>query len=199
MFRIFYLLLFSILFSCTNSKQEDVSTTGEIKTNNLPSKKDLPTLLKRVKELEDSIMQEVNKNPSKPISSFVFLDLINRLKDVTNNFPKEVETASCLFKLHMKYGEMKGFKESIAYGDTLLKRFPEFKDRDLILQSIATTYDISIKPRNPEKVSEYLKLLLSSETLPENEKTEIKTRLKFIHLDVITYSTKVNQRPAIKK
>jgi hypothetical protein len=99
----------------------------------------------------------------------------------------------------MKYGEMKAYKESIAYGDTLMQRFPDFKDCDLVLQSIATTYDIFVKPRDSEKVSFYLNQLLQSKTLSEDEKEEIKTRLKFINLDVIAYSTKQSQKAQVKK
>ena len=191
--KLFFFPVVVILFSCEN--KNDTNTTDENqKKESVASSRDLPYLLSRVKQLEDSITSEVSKNPSNRIGSFVFLDLINRLKDVANNFPKAPETASCLFKLHMKYGEMKAYKESIAYGDTLMERFPDFKDRDLVLQSIATTYDIFVKPRDAEKVSFYLEQLLQSKSLSEDEKKEIKTRLKFINLDVITYSLKRSQK-----
>lgn len=186
------ILVIFLIFSCTNENEKNEVGSGETGAIKNKAPKDLKTLLFRVKQLEDSITTEVTKDPNKPIGSFVFLDLINRLKDVANNFPEAPETAGCLFKLHMKYGEMKGFKESLCYGDTLLNRFPSFKDRNLLLQSMATTYDLSLKPRDSKKVEYYLKLLLESKTLPENEKAEIKNRLKYINLDVLAYSTKLN-------
>lgn len=188
--KLIFLLVITGLFSCENKNDANTTDEKQEQKASVTSAKDLPYLLSRVKQLEDSITSEVSKNPSKRIGSFVFLDLINRLKDVVNNFPKAPETAACLFKLHMKYGEMKAYKESIAYGDTLMQRFPDFKDRDLVLQSIATTYDIFVKPRDSEKVSFYLNQLLQSKTLSKDEKEEIKTRLKFINLDVIAYSLK---------
>jgi hypothetical protein len=181
-----------MLYACNNSQETADSSSSESQPIS-QVKKDLPSLLSRVTQLEDSITKEVTKNPDKRIGSFVFLDLINRLKDVISNYPTAPESASCLFKLHMKYGEMKGYKESIAYGDTLLQRFPDFKDRDLVLQSIATTYDIWIKPRDANKVGAYLSKLLESRTLSESEKNEIKNRLKYIHLDVFAYSLKINK------
>lgn len=188
MYRLYFLLLLSLV-SCESKTETETSKSTEINAS-IDTPKDLSFYLSRVKNLEDSITTEVTKNPDIRIGSFVFLDLINRLKDVVVNYPNAQESASCLFKLHMKYGEMKAYNESIAYGDTLLQRFPEFKDRNLIFQSIATTYDIFIKPRDTKKVKFYLEQLLTSKSIPEEEKMEIKNRLKYINLDLLTYSSK---------
>ncbi|MBM3160923.1 MAG: hypothetical protein FJY17_09545 [Bacteroidetes bacterium] len=187
-----YLLLFS-LFACNNSKEESPNSVKPNSTTTPPISKDLTHLLSRVKQFEDSITSEISKNQNKPIRAVTFFELINRLKEVVTYFPKAPETADCLFKLHIKLGEMKDYSESIAYGDTLLLRFPEFKDRDFVLQSIATTYDIYLRPRNSEKVRYYLNQLLLSKNLKEAEKKDLKDRLNYIHLDIIAYSTRLNK------
>jgi len=161
-----YLLLFS-LFACNNSKEESPNSEKPNSITTPPISKDLPHLLSRVKQFEDSITSEISKNQNKPIRAVTFFELINRLKEVVTYFPKAPETADCLFKLHIKLGEMKDYSESIAYG--------------------------YLRPRNSEKVRYYLNQLLLSKNLKESEKKDLKDRLNYIHLDIIAYSTRLNK------
>jgi hypothetical protein len=87
----------------------------------------------------------------------------------------------------MKYGELQAHQNAVAYGDTLLKSFPNYKNRDFVLESLGSSYDIYIEPRDTSKVRYYYELLLKEKTVKNDKKAEIRARLKYLHLDLFEY------------
>jgi hypothetical protein len=154
-----------------------------------PAKTDKKTELKTsIKEMEDSIIA-IQKNPAQAakMPSLTNIELINRLLAYYRAYPEDSFSAECLFKVHIKYSDLQAYEQSVAYGDTLIQLFPNYANKDFLLESLASTYDVLIEPRNPEKVKYYYELLLKEKIKP-TKRRDIENRLKYIDMDFFEYS-----------
>jgi len=154
-----------------------------------PAKTDKKTELKTsIKQMEDSIMA-IQKDPiqAAKMPSLTNIELINRLLAYYQAYPKDSFSADCLFKVHIKYSDLQAYENSVAYGDTLLQLFPNYANKDFLLESLASTYDVLIEPRDSEKVKFYYELLLK-EKIKATKRKDIENRLKHIDMDFFEYS-----------
>ena len=154
-----------------------------------PTKADKKTELKTsIKQMEDSIMA-IQKDPiqAAKMPSLTNIELINRLLAYYQAYPKDSFSADCLFKVHIKYSDLQAYENSVAYGDTLLQLFPNYANKDFLLESLASTYDVLIEPRDSEKVKFYYELLLK-EKIKATKRKDIENRLKHIDMDFFEYS-----------
>ena len=174
------------LFSCGEDSNKKKLTREDYKAS--------------IKQMEDSI-SIIQKDPeaAAKMPSLTNIELINRLIAYYHAFPKDEYAADCLFKVHMKYGELQAHQNAVAYGDTLLKSFPNYKNRDFLLESLGSSYDIYIEPRDTSKVRYYYELLLKEKTVKIEKKAEIKARLKYLHLDLFEYINFQNSPISKKK
>lgn len=174
-------------FSCTFCLI--LSLTFLIQSCGGPEKSDKKTELKTsIKQMEDSIMA-IQKDPiqAAKMPSLTNIELINRLLAYYHAYPKDEFSAECLFKAHIKYSDLQAYELSVAYGDTLLQLFPNYKNKDFLLESIASTYDVLIEPRDEQKVQYYYQLLLKEKLKPAKRK-DIENRLEHIDMDFFEYS-----------
>jgi hypothetical protein len=160
------------LFSCGNNPKVDENSREALKN--------------KITEMEDSI-SALQKESGEPIPNLTSIELINRLTAYYSAFPKDDYAADCLSKLHMKFSELNAHEKALAYGDTLLQVFPNYKNRDFILESMASTYDVLIEPRDTSKIRYYYSLLLKEKNLPKEKRDGILNRLKYIDLDFFSY------------
>jgi hypothetical protein len=62
-------------------------------------------------------------------------------------------------------------------------KYPEYENRPMVLESLATAYDIYLQPRKKDKVEKYYQLLLKENpNLPKEKKEDIEFRLENINL-----------------
>lgn len=162
-----------LLYSCGNNPKVDENSREALKSN--------------ITEMEDSI-SALQKKSSEPIPNLTSIELINRLTAYYTAFPKDDYAADCLFKLHMKFSELNAEEKALAYGDTLLLNFPNYKNRDFILESMASAYDVLIEPRDTSKVHYYYSLLLKVKNLPKEKREGIENRLKHLDIDFFSYT-----------
>ena len=160
-----------ILYSCGNKPKVVENSREALKT--------------KITEMEDSI-SALQKKSSEPIPNLTSIELINRLTAYYKAFPKDEYAADCLFKLHMKHTELNAHEKALEYGDTLLLNFPNYKNKDFILESLGSTYDFIIQPRDTSKVRYYYSLLLK-ERIPKEKREGIENRLKHLDLDFFAY------------
>ena len=141
----------------------------------------------RITSYEDSLAN-LQKDPQKAaqITSLAQIELINRLKTYTKTFPQDTFSADCLFKIHMIYEHLRAPREARAYGDTLLERFPDYKNRLLVIESLGSSYDINA-PRDTAMVRKYYNLLLQEPKMPTQKKKDIKARLARLDLTFEDY------------
>ncbi|MEY4485571.1 MAG: hypothetical protein RL440_102 [Bacteroidota bacterium] len=144
-------------------------------------------LRERITAYEDSLAK-LQKDPQKAaqITSLAQIELINRLKAYNKAFPKDTFSADCLFKIHMIYEHLRAPREARAYGDTLLERFPDYKNRSLVIESLGSSYDIN-EPRDTAMVRKYYNLLLQEPQTPTQKKKDIKARLARLDLTFEEY------------
>ncbi len=186
-FCLFALLL--LLSSCkngTSEKDDALKNRGAGVSRN--------ELKASIKQMEDSITGLLqNKDRKKLIPSLTYIELINRLKSYYQRFPNDPYSSQCLFNIHIQYSYLNANELAIAYGDTLLRKFPNFPNSDLLLESMATTYDIYIVPRDTTNVRKYYTLLLNLKGISSQKRKDTQERLKHIELglfDYITYQSK---------
>lgn len=144
-------------------------------------------LRERITSYEDSLAN-MQKDPEKAaqITSLAQIELINRLKAYNKAFPKDTFSADCLFKIHMIYEHLRAPREARAYGDTLMQRFPDYKNRLLVIESLGSSYDINA-PRDTAMVRKYYNLLLQEPKVPSQKKKDIKARLARLDLTFEDY------------
>jgi hypothetical protein len=126
-----FLIFTLFVFSCGDDSEKNELTREDYK--------------KSIKQMEDSIAT-IQKDPvaAAKMPSLTNIELINRLVAYYHAFPKDEYAADCLFKVHMKYGELQAHQNAVAYGDTLLQSYPNYKNRDFLLESLGSSYDVYI-------------------------------------------------------
>lgn len=175
------LLLFSSCKNGTSEKEDALKNRGAGFSRN--------ELKASIKQMEDSITGLLqDKNRKKLIPSLTFIELINRLKSYYQRFPNDPYSSQCLFNIHIQYSSLNANDLAIAYGDTLLSKFPNFPNIDLLLESMATTYDIYILPRDTTSLRKYYTLLLKESTVTPEKRKEIQMRLKYIEMNFFEYT-----------
>jgi hypothetical protein len=153
-----------------------------------PVKVSRTSLKEKIKEMEDSLMKFQNVKVSPALLSLSQMELINRLTNYYRNYPEDPYAADCLFKVLIKYSDMGAYRKSVAYGDTILQKFPSFENRDFILESNASTYDVFIEPRDTAMVRKYYNMLLTDVNFSKQKKKEIRKRLAHLEMDLFEFS-----------
>lgn len=175
-------LVLALAAACTTETEETQTGQGEVTKE---------SLAESIAQMEDSLTRLQNVEPL--TAQLTQIDYINRLLDYYRNFPEDKEMAAlCLDKAHMVYSGIGAVQKSIDWADTLLIKYPEYKNRAMILESQASSYDALLDPRDSAKVREYYTLLLKEYPNLEKEKKEgIEQRLRYNHLNFDAYIDKV--------
>jgi len=165
--------VFTFVTACNSTKKQSVDSAK-------PSKSELKSA---IKIMEDSLMNMQN-DPQKitQITNLMHQELINRLLAYYTTYPTDAYSETCLEKVHMKYTGLNIQEKAIQYGDTLLMRFPNAKNKALILESLGSAYDIMVEPRDTSKVRFYYEQILSLKDVKPSKKKEIQFRLKHLAL-----------------
>jgi hypothetical protein len=173
------------------------SCTGSDSGTDRPEKEELKA---RIKEMEDSLkLLQANINDIKQIPNLTQFELINRLLDYYHYYPQDSYAAECLDKVHMKYSGMNIHQRAVQYADTLLEKFPKYVNRALVLESLGSTYDVFIQPRDTIKIRKYYTMLLEENPNMDRDKAS-GLRDRLAHLDMnfdqfIDYKTKSPELP----
>lgn len=113
-------------------------------------------------------------------------ELITQLLKFTEDFPDDAHAPECLDKIHMAYTGLRVYNKASFYADKLLKEYPDYINKSMVLESQAGNYDFFIVPRDTSKVRYYYELLLKEDISKEKRK-DIKKRLKYIDLTMEEY------------
>lgn len=140
-------------------------------------------LKKRIEEKEKSISSMNSKDLEK--MSNARNELVELLFEYYRTNPEEDYSAQCLDKVQMVYSSQRKYELAAKYGDTLIEKYPNYENRELVLESQYNNYDMFVKPRNVEKAKYYLELLLKEyPDMPKERKEEFEYRLKYIGLTI---------------
>lgn len=164
------LALTTLLFSCA----QEVELTPKEKV-----KSEISNQEKRVTEL--SMDQEKTKE-----TGLAKVELVNVLLSYYQKFPKDDYSANCLSKVVMLYTGSNNTDLAVAYSDTLIDKYPKFVDRPQIIESQILAYEISISPRDTEKIKKYLGLWLKENKKADKEKiSEMQYHLENVETPLI--------------
>jgi tetratricopeptide (TPR) repeat protein len=137
-------------------------------------------LIADVEHFEDSLKQAGTAAQDGPSVSIAYAD---KCLLVYRSFPKSEEAPEYLDKAHIILSGAGSHRLAVQYADTLINNYPDYKNRPMVLQSLASAYDIFIVPRNKELVEKYYTLLLKENpNLPKEEREMIQNRLDHIDL-----------------
>ncbi len=171
-----------LLFSCNNDSSSNLAASNA----------DKKQLQQRIKSYEDSLSSlQSDQQKVSQITSLTQIEYINRLKAYIKAFPNDIYSADCMFKIHMVYDNLRAPLDARAYADTLLTRFPNFKNRKIVLESLGSSYDIN-SPRDTSKVRYYYELLLKEPGISSEQKKDIRARLAKLNLSFEQYILQVN-------
>lgn len=182
------LMLLSLMYSCKDSN----ATASETK----PLTKE--SLRASIKEMEDSLSNSSNSTLSGAAYNLSQLELINRLTAYYRNYPDDPYSADCLFKVQMVYSGLNAHRQSIAYGDSLLMKFPSYKNKYLVIESNIAALDVFLEPRDTSEIHRYYNMLLNDNAYPSAKKTEIRRRLTYLELSIFDYASLPKNKPLKK-
>ena len=167
------ILFFSLFISCTGNKSsEDEAEIANFK--------------EIIVQKEDSLLQFQKEN--KQIPREKHFELIQSLNDFYLTFPKDKYAPVCLDKIQMSYSGLGVYHRAIEYADLLIKKYPKYINRPMILESQASNYDIFQQPRDTVKVRYYYELLLKENPKLDKDKKEgIEMRLEHLDLNFDEY------------
>ncbi len=161
---LFFILSFTLFFSC----KENSSKVNSEKSKEL--------LINKIKSYENALNKGFSVQASKD-------SLKMFLQKFVHFFPSEENTAVCLDKLQMIYSGENEYLTAAKYVDTLIKEYPKYSNRALIIESQIANYDIFIKPRDTSKVRFYYELLLNENPdMDSVKKQDIQNRLAKLEL-----------------
>lgn len=165
--------------SCKNSTA-DSQTAAPVSRESLKAS---------IQAMEDSVMTLSTQKTTGAMLSLSQQELINRLTAYYRNYPEDPYSADCLFKVQMVYSGLNAHRKSIAYGDTLLKKFPSYKNKYLAIESNIAALDVFIEPRDTSEIHRYYNMLLNDSEYPSAKKLEIRRRLKYLELSIFDYAS----------
>lgn len=136
-------------------------------------------LIRDLKQFEDSL----KKHQVDPSSGDVATLYADKCLFIYRKFPKSKEAPRYLDKAHIILSSVGRHGMAVLYADTLIQKYPSYDNRPMVLQSMASAYDLFIIPRRKELVKKYYTLLLKENpNLPKEEKEMIQYRLDHIDL-----------------
>ena len=171
---IFFCVLLIVIISSCGSKSNK---------NEKPSVEELKEI---ITQKEDSLSQF--QKDKKKIPTERNYDLISSLNDFYLAYPNDKYAPVCLDKIQMSYSGLGVYQKAIEYSDILIKKYPKYINRPMILESQASNFDIFFEPRDTSKVRFYYSLLLKENSKLDKDKKEgIKMRLKHLDLNFNEY------------
>ncbi len=131
-------------------------------------------LLQEVTVFEDSLKRNLIPAGSREVT----INYAEKCLAVYRNFPKSKEAPKYLDKAHVILSSNGLHGLAVLYADTLINKYPAYKNRPMVLQSLASAYDLFIIPRKKELVVKYYKMLLKENpNLPKEERENVQFRL----------------------
>jgi hypothetical protein len=166
---VFYIVFFLLLIvSCATETDGNPTNTSILK--------------EKIISFEDSIISFQDHNEKVP--QRLNDSLISNLVQFYQRFPKDNSAGKCLDKIQMYYSGNGFYLLAVKYADTLLKNYPKYANRAMVLEGQAVNFDMFVVPRDTNKVKYYFSLLLKENPLMDKDKKKgIELRLKHIKLN----------------
>lgn len=165
---LFAMVLLLVLGSCGSKSAED-NAEGRVQTEQ--------EAIASFKKFEDSLKQNTTDLNTNQATGVLYA---NKCLDIYHQFPKSKEAPRYLDKAHIIFSSLGLYRRSVQLADTLLNNYPSYKNRAFVIESVATSYDVFLLPREKDKVVYYYTLLLKENPqLPAERRKEIQDRIDY--------------------
>ncbi|MFZ9028929.1 MAG: hypothetical protein ACO2Z9_07920 [Crocinitomicaceae bacterium] len=159
------------LTSCGDASSEVTSEWTEVQK----------TSVENIKELE-KVALGLPMNSAADVENLkrTKLQLIDSLLNYYRSYPKDTLAPGYLDKVHMLYSGMGEYRTASTYAEMILNQYPNYVNRQMVIESQIVNYDIFITPRNADKVKQYVELMLKEKELSPEVREEYELRLQNI-------------------
>lgn len=155
-----------------------------------PKKNEL-SLEQRIDSFEDSVEQWGGGLGSKEEINGFAARYIQTLVEAYKEKPDGPKAALYLHRTHMWYTTMENHNKALEYGLQVINEFPKYENRLMVLESVASLYDMDIEPRDSVQVRTYYEMALKEfPNMEADKKNGIINRLKYNHLNFMDFVIK---------
>lgn len=174
------------LFAACSSNPEASEKSDETKSTGLAG------AIQEVKAFEDSLKKS-STSGTLEFNDETAVIYAEKCLAVSHRFPKSKEAPKFMDKAHIIFASAGLHQRSVIIADSLIMLYPLYKNRPMVLESLAGAYDVFVIPRQKEKVKMYYELLLKENPDMESEqRKQIEDRLKHVDLTFDEYVSKSN-------
>lgn len=162
-----------LLYSCSEGNNVNDIDENEITVKQLKAE---------IKEMDDSLSFLVEKAMNEDdfqISRLVYHETINRCLNFYSHFPEHDFTPEALEKVAAMYMALSIDQKAADWRDSLIINFPNYDNMLTILELQKTHYD-NFETYEPEKIEEYIDLMLKNDNLSGKKREELEFRKKHI-------------------
>lgn len=169
---ILIIVLGAFVYSCSNNekKLEKVVTPATLKSD--------------IKAMDDSLSVQyelVKKNKVNGIHPNYYINATQKYLAFYRKFPKDPYAPVCLDKVQQLYTQQKLYDLVLKFSDTLLMKYPDYKDNPTVLLNCGSIADGIIHDK--KKIQKYYgKLLKDYPNIDKETKEMLEFRLKHIDL-----------------
>ncbi len=155
-------------------------------------KQTLEEAVKEIKAFEDSL-KSVSASGKLEFDQQVAVTYAEKCLSVYHRFPKTDEAPRYLDKAHIIFASVGLHQRSVILADSLIATYPTYKNRAMVLESLAGAYDVFVIPRQKTKVKYYYEMLLKENPkMDAEQRKQIENRLKYVDLTFDEYVSKAN-------
>ncbi|WP_300665050.1 hypothetical protein [Fluviicola sp.] len=152
----------------------------------------LQEAVKDVKTFEDSL-KSASASGKLEFDQQAAVAYAEKCLSVYHRFPKTDEAPRYLDKAHIIFASVGLHQRSVILADSLIAMYPTYKNRAMVLESLAGAYDVFVIPRQKTKVKYYYEMLLKENPeMDAEQRKQIENRLKYIDLTFDEYVSKSN-------
>jgi hypothetical protein len=174
------------LVGCSSDSDKTVETKKEPKSENYTD------AVKELKAFEDSL-KNVSASGSLEYSQETAVVYAEKCLAITHRFPKSKDAPKYMDKAHIIFASSNLHQRSVIIADSLIMMYPMYKNRPMVLESLAGSYDVFVIPRQKDKVKKYYEMLLKeSPDMDPAQRKQIENRLKYVDLTFDEYVSKAN-------
>lgn len=180
------IILIGLFLAACSSKTEKMEETNGSKPG------DLPAAIRELKAYEDSLRKS-SASGVLEYSQETAVIYAEKCLSITHRFPKSEEAPKYMDKAHIIFASANLHQRSVITGDSLILMYPMYKNRPMVLESLAGAYDVFVIPRQKNMVKKYYEMLLKEDTkMSDEQRKQIEDRLKHVDLTFEEYISKSN-------
>ncbi len=174
------------LFACSSEPATVESTVSEKEDVNITA------AVREVKTFEDSLKKS-SATGTLEYNQETAVVYAEKCLAVAHRFPKSKDAPKYMDKAHIIFASANLHQRSVIVADSLILMYPMYKNRAMVLESLAGAYDVFVIPRQKDKVKMYYEMLLKENPkMDAEQRKQIEERLKYVDLTFDEYVSKAN-------